>query len=129
MRRLGFEPTIPVFERAKIFHPLDRAATGICTFPFLLYLIPISFVLPLELKTKYLRPSAIQMNHVGLRIKIHTSYRINYHISELCNDWYRMGCSFLRARKNCTFLPSGNADSQRINSLHGCAVNKTRGAQ
>jgi hypothetical protein len=23
----GFEPTIPVFERAKIFHALDRAAT------------------------------------------------------------------------------------------------------
>jgi hypothetical protein len=23
----GFEPTIPVFKRAKTFHPLDRAAT------------------------------------------------------------------------------------------------------
>jgi hypothetical protein len=27
MPRVGFEPTIPVFERAKIVHALDRAAT------------------------------------------------------------------------------------------------------
>jgi hypothetical protein len=27
MTRVGFEPTIPVFERAKTFHALDRAAT------------------------------------------------------------------------------------------------------
>jgi hypothetical protein len=27
MHRLKFEPTIPVFERAKTFHALDRAAT------------------------------------------------------------------------------------------------------
>jgi hypothetical protein len=27
MPRLGFEPTIPVFERAKTFHALDHAAT------------------------------------------------------------------------------------------------------
>jgi hypothetical protein len=27
MPRVGFEPTIPVFERAKTFHALDRAAT------------------------------------------------------------------------------------------------------
>jgi hypothetical protein len=29
MRRVGFEPTIPVFERAKTVHALDRAATVI----------------------------------------------------------------------------------------------------
>jgi hypothetical protein len=29
MPRLGFEPTIPVIERAKTFHVLDRAATVI----------------------------------------------------------------------------------------------------
>jgi hypothetical protein len=29
MPRLGFEPTIPVFERAKAVHALDRAATMI----------------------------------------------------------------------------------------------------
>jgi hypothetical protein len=29
MSRDGFEPTIPVFERAKVFHALDRAATVI----------------------------------------------------------------------------------------------------
>jgi hypothetical protein len=29
MSRVGFEPTIPVFERAKMVHDLDRAATGI----------------------------------------------------------------------------------------------------
>jgi hypothetical protein len=29
MPRLGFEPTIPVFERAKTFHALDRAVTMI----------------------------------------------------------------------------------------------------
>jgi hypothetical protein len=29
MPRLGFEPTIPVFERANTFHALDRAATVI----------------------------------------------------------------------------------------------------
>jgi hypothetical protein len=27
---MGFEPTIPVFERAKAVHALDRAATVIC---------------------------------------------------------------------------------------------------
>jgi hypothetical protein len=27
MLRVGFEPTIPVFERAKKFHALDRAVT------------------------------------------------------------------------------------------------------
>jgi hypothetical protein len=29
MPRLGFEPTIPVFERAKTVHALDRAVTVI----------------------------------------------------------------------------------------------------
>jgi hypothetical protein len=29
MPRVGFEPTIPVFERAKTVHVLDRAATVI----------------------------------------------------------------------------------------------------
>jgi hypothetical protein len=29
MPRVGFEPTIPVFERVKIIHVLDRAATVI----------------------------------------------------------------------------------------------------
>jgi hypothetical protein len=29
MRRVGFEPTIPVFERVKIFRALDRVATVI----------------------------------------------------------------------------------------------------
>jgi hypothetical protein len=29
MPEVGFEPTIPVFERAKTFHALDRAATMI----------------------------------------------------------------------------------------------------
>jgi hypothetical protein len=35
MPRVGFEPTTPVFERAKIVHALDRAATVI---GFLLYI-------------------------------------------------------------------------------------------
>jgi hypothetical protein len=32
MPRVGFEPTIPVFERTKTVHALDRAAivTGVC---------------------------------------------------------------------------------------------------
>jgi hypothetical protein len=30
MSQVGFEPTIPVFERAKTVHALDRAATVIC---------------------------------------------------------------------------------------------------
>jgi hypothetical protein len=29
MHRLGLEPTIPVFEGAKTFHDLDRAATAL----------------------------------------------------------------------------------------------------
>jgi hypothetical protein len=29
MSKVGFEPTIPVFERAKTVHALDRAATVI----------------------------------------------------------------------------------------------------
>jgi hypothetical protein len=32
----GFEPTMPVFERAKTFHALDRAATVTGDFPQLL---------------------------------------------------------------------------------------------
>jgi hypothetical protein len=32
MPRVVFEPTIPVFERAKTFHALDRAATMIGEF-------------------------------------------------------------------------------------------------
>jgi hypothetical protein len=31
MHRVGLEPTIPVFERAKTVHALDRAATVIGT--------------------------------------------------------------------------------------------------
>jgi hypothetical protein len=31
MPRVGFEPTIPVFEQAKTVHALDRAATVIGT--------------------------------------------------------------------------------------------------
>jgi hypothetical protein len=30
MPRVGFEPTIPVFERAKTVHALDRATTVLC---------------------------------------------------------------------------------------------------
>jgi hypothetical protein len=33
MLRVGFEPTIPVFERAKIAHALDRAANVIGSHP------------------------------------------------------------------------------------------------
>jgi hypothetical protein len=37
LERVGFEPTIPAFERAKTVHALDRVATGIAdkslTFP------------------------------------------------------------------------------------------------
>jgi hypothetical protein len=31
MRLMGFEPTVPVFERAKTVHALDRAVTVIAT--------------------------------------------------------------------------------------------------
>jgi hypothetical protein len=34
MLRVGFEPTIPVFERAKTVHPLDRAAIAIVTWSY-----------------------------------------------------------------------------------------------
>jgi hypothetical protein len=30
MSQVGFEPTIPVFQRAKTVRALDRATTGIC---------------------------------------------------------------------------------------------------
>jgi hypothetical protein len=36
MPRVGFEPTIPVFERAKTVHALDRAATLIGLMRYLL---------------------------------------------------------------------------------------------
>jgi hypothetical protein len=38
MPRVGFEPTIPVFERAKTVHALDRSATvvgGFCTYKYI----------------------------------------------------------------------------------------------
>jgi hypothetical protein len=40
MPRLGFEPTIPVFERAKTFYALDRAAAviGMLTYQCVLIL-------------------------------------------------------------------------------------------
>jgi hypothetical protein len=34
--RVGFEPTFPVFERAKTIHALDRAATLYCTCVFII---------------------------------------------------------------------------------------------
>jgi hypothetical protein len=34
MHRVGFEPTIPVFERAKIVHALDRATTVLDTIQY-----------------------------------------------------------------------------------------------
>jgi hypothetical protein len=34
---MGFEPTIPMFERAKIFHALDHAATVIGAYDSTLY--------------------------------------------------------------------------------------------
>jgi hypothetical protein len=34
MSRVGFEPTISAFERAKTVHALDRAATMICIISF-----------------------------------------------------------------------------------------------
>jgi hypothetical protein len=34
MPRMGFEPTIPVFKRVKIFHALDLAATVIGHYVF-----------------------------------------------------------------------------------------------
>jgi hypothetical protein len=40
MLQVWFEPTIPVFERAKIVHALDRAATVIGRDNFIL---PLSF--------------------------------------------------------------------------------------
>jgi hypothetical protein len=36
MPRLGFQPTIPVFERAKTVHALDRAAIVIGSLDFIL---------------------------------------------------------------------------------------------
>jgi hypothetical protein len=43
MPRMGFEPTIPVFEHAKTVHALDRAATvvGIWSFSVRLYVLHI----------------------------------------------------------------------------------------
>jgi hypothetical protein len=35
MHQVGYEPTIPVFERAKAVHALDRAATVICPMLFM----------------------------------------------------------------------------------------------
>jgi hypothetical protein len=37
MPLMGFEPTIPVFERAKTVHALDSAASVICSFNSVLY--------------------------------------------------------------------------------------------
>jgi hypothetical protein len=41
MSRVGFEPTIPVFERAKMVHAVDSAATVIgiefCTYTYIIY--------------------------------------------------------------------------------------------
>jgi hypothetical protein len=35
MPLVGFDPTIPVFERAKTFHVLDRAATVIGEYDYM----------------------------------------------------------------------------------------------
>jgi hypothetical protein len=43
MPRVGFEPTTPVFERAKIVHALDRAVTVISLFYIILYYPPVYF--------------------------------------------------------------------------------------
>jgi hypothetical protein len=39
MLRVGFEPTIPVFEKAKMVHALDRAFTVIS---YILYYCPLN---------------------------------------------------------------------------------------
>jgi hypothetical protein len=45
MPRVGFEPTIPAFERAKTVHALDRAATVIgCNLNTTLYFITADHV-------------------------------------------------------------------------------------
>jgi hypothetical protein len=41
MPRVGFEPTIPVFEREKTVHALDRAATVIGSFNIYVREIPM----------------------------------------------------------------------------------------
>jgi hypothetical protein len=44
---VGFEPTIPVFERAKTVHALDRAATSIISLYIILLLMQLVFVFSL----------------------------------------------------------------------------------
>jgi hypothetical protein len=53
MPRVGFESTIPVFERAKTVHALDRAATAIGTY----------FHTELKLGTKYYYNLSIGNDH------------------------------------------------------------------
>jgi hypothetical protein len=48
MSRMGFEPTIPVFERAKTLHAFDRAANSIGSYSRVMLLLVFSFyVFPL----------------------------------------------------------------------------------
>jgi hypothetical protein len=45
MPRMGFEPTTPVFKRAKTVHALDGAATviGLCTLPKILINVSVFY--------------------------------------------------------------------------------------
>jgi hypothetical protein len=49
---MGFEPTIPAFERAKTVHALDRAATviGILQMPFILLVTLLNSITVFECK-------------------------------------------------------------------------------
>jgi hypothetical protein len=55
MPRVGFEPTIPVFERAKTVHVLDRAVTVICNMGITLIFCVEIFPLGNSLKRNYFR--------------------------------------------------------------------------
>jgi hypothetical protein len=50
---VGFEPTIPVFERANEVHALDRASTVIVYFPRYPYIFSTGFNLPHKKNLSY----------------------------------------------------------------------------
>jgi hypothetical protein len=44
MPRVGFNPTIPLFGRAKTFHALDRTLNVICHYYFIIIIIIIIII-------------------------------------------------------------------------------------
>jgi hypothetical protein len=76
MPRVGFEPMIPIFQRAKTFHALDRAATVIGKYVLIRALMPYISIIFFSKEYCLRTPNIITLRefHVSLNyMSIHSN--------------------------------------------------------